>query len=52
MSHPVSETRYKLGPASEDDKQKLQLLYNACRGIPQVATTKYQSVYFVLEQYS
>jgi len=30
------ETRLKLGPANENDKQQLAFLCNACKGIPQV----------------
>ncbi|XP_058208181.1 putative E3 ubiquitin-protein ligase XBAT35 isoform X2 [Rhododendron vialii] len=31
-----SKTRYKFASASGCDKQQIELLYNACRGIPQV----------------
>ncbi|GLT57289.1 hypothetical protein SLA2020_302720 [Shorea laevis] len=30
----LTKTRFKLAPGTEDDKQQLQWLYGACRGIP------------------
>jgi hypothetical protein len=46
-----SETRIKLAPANERDKQQLQWFCDACKGIPQVRfTLVYSSSSVVIEQ--
>jgi hypothetical protein len=45
-----SETRLKLAPANERDKQQLQWFCDACKGIPQVQFTLVYSSSLVIEQ--